>query len=101
MKSASYVMFDPHVSLARAFVLDQSRYVLQDDSGIPFKYFDPSVWTLQFFGAYTEPISIFRHDYQANVARVYEASRDIKPLPFGIGYHFKVNTANLLLATKK
>jgi len=101
MKSASYVMFDPQVSVARQFVLDQSRYVLQEDSGIPFKYFDPSVWTLQFYGTYTEPISIFRNDYQADLAGIYTAGRDIKPLPFGIGYHYKVNTANLLFATKK
>ncbi len=101
MKSASYVMFDPQVSIARQFVLDQSRYVLQEDSGIPFRYFDPSVWALQFYGTYSEPISIFKHDYQADLARIYQTGRDIKPLPFGIGYHFQVDTANLLLATKK
>jgi hypothetical protein len=101
MKSASYVMFDPHVSFARQFVLDQSRYILQEDSGIPFKYFDPSVWTLQFYGAYTPPISMFRNDYQAELAGVYATGSGVKPLPFGIGYHYKVNTANLLFATKK
>ncbi len=56
MKSDSYVMFDPHTSLARQFVLDQSRYVLQDDSGIPFKYFAPSLWNLRLYGAYKKPI---------------------------------------------
>jgi len=101
MKSASYVMFDPQVSIARQFVLDQSRYILQEDSGIPFRYFDPSVWTLQFYGTYTEPISIFRKDYQEDLAGIYAAGSGIKPLPFGIGYHYKVNTANLLFPTKK
>jgi len=101
MKSASYVMFDPGVSAARDFVLDQSRYVLQEDSGIPLKYFDRSVWALQFYGTYAEPIPIFKHHYQADLAQVYGAGWNIKPLPFGVGYHFQVNTANLLLATKK
>jgi len=101
MKSASYVMFDPAVSAARQFVLDQSRTILQEDSGIPFRYFDPSAWALQFYGTYREPISIFKRDYQADLAKVYETGRDIKPLPFGIGYHFQVDTANLLLATRK
>ncbi len=101
MKSASYVMFNPQVSAARQFVLDQSRYVLQEDSGIPFKYFDHSLWTLKFFGTYCEPISIFKNVYQADLAKIYETRRDIKALPFGIGYHYQVDTANLLLATRK
>ena len=101
MKSAAYVMFDPQASIARRFVLDQSRYVLQEDSGIPFRYFDPSVWTLQFYGTYSGPISTFKYDYQADLAKIYKTGRDIKPLPFGIGYHFQVDTANLLFATRK
>lgn len=101
MKSASYVMFDREASIVRQFVLDQSRYVLQEDSGIPFRYFDPSVWTLQFYGTYSKPISIFKDNYQADLAKIYETGRDIKPLPFGIGYHYQVDTANLLFATRK
>ena len=101
MKSASYVMFDTEASFARQFVLDQSRCVLQEDSGIPFRYFDPSVWALQFYGTYSGPISIFKYAYQEDLAGIYETGRDIKPLPFGIGYHFQVDTANLLFATRK
>jgi hypothetical protein len=101
MKSAAYVMFEPQASIVRQFVLDRSRYVLQEDSGIPFRYFDPSVWAFQFYGTYSGPISSFKRDYQADLARVFKTGRDIKPLPFGIGYHFQVDTANLLFATRK
>ncbi len=101
MKSAAYMMFDRQTSAARQFVLDQSRYVLQEDSGIPFSYFDPSVWAFQFYGTYSKPISIFKNDYQADLARIYKTCGDIKPLPFGIGYRFQVDTANLLFATRK
>jgi hypothetical protein len=101
MKSASYVMFDQKASIARQLVLDQSRYILQEDSGIPVRYFDPSVWALQFYGTYSDPISTFEDEYQADLAKIYETGRDIKPLPFGIGYHFQVDTANLLFATRK
>ena len=101
MKSGPYVMFDRQASTARQFVLDQSRYVLQEDSGIPFRYFDPSVWALQFYGTYSKPISIFKNYYQADLARIYKTGKDIKPLPFGIGYHFQVDTANLLFAIRK
>jgi hypothetical protein len=101
MKSAAYVMFDRQASRARRFVLDQSRYILQEDSGIPFRYFDPSVWALQFYGTYSKPLSIFKNDCQADLARIYKTGREIKPLPFGIGYRFQVDTANLMFATRK
>jgi len=101
MKSASYVMFDPGVLAARQFVLDQSPYVLQEDSGIPLKYFDPAVWDLRFFGAYTGSPSFFKNRYQEDLAKIYQTGKGIKPLPFGIGYHFQVNTSNLMFAERK
>jgi hypothetical protein len=101
MKSAAYVMFDPQASTARRFVLDQSRYILQEDSGIPVRYFAPSAWALQFYGTYNKPISIFKHEYQADLAKIYKTGGDINPLSFGIGYHFQVDTANLAFATRK
>jgi hypothetical protein len=101
MKSASYVMHDPHVSVARQFVLEQSRYVVQEDSGIPVKYFDPALWNIRFYGVYARPISIFSRDYQEDLAAIYNADKNIKPLPFGFGYHFKTGEANLMFAEKK
>jgi hypothetical protein len=101
MKSASFVMFDPHVSAARQFVLEQSHYILQEDSGIPVNYFDPALWDLEFFGVYTDPIPIFRQDYQEELAKIYRSGKNIKPLPFGIGYHFEAGKANLMFAEKK
>jgi hypothetical protein len=101
MKSASYVMFDPGVSAARQFVLDQSLYILQEDSGIPFKYFDSAVWDLRFFGTYAGPPSFFKNRFQEDLARIYETGKDVKPLPFGIGYHFHLNASNLMFAARK
>ena len=101
MKSASYVMFDPGVSGARQFVLDQSLYILQEDSGIPLKYFDLAVWDLRFYGAYSGPPSFFNNRYQEDLAKIYKTDKNIRPLPFGIGYHFRVNTSNLMFAASK
>jgi hypothetical protein len=101
MKSASYVMFDPGVSNARQFVLDQSPNILQEDSGIPLRYFDPAVWDLRFFGAYTGAPSFFKHRYQDDLAKIYQAGKGIRTLPFGIGYHFRLNTSNLMWTTRK
>ena len=101
MKSASYVMFDAQVSTARQFMLDQSRYIVQEDSGIPLKYFEPSLWSLRFYGHYVKPISAFSQDYQEALASIYKADKKIKPLPFGFGYYFNPGEANLMFAERR
>jgi hypothetical protein len=101
MKSASYVMFDSKVSSAREFMLDQSRCIVQEDSGIPLKYFQSSLWNLRFYGNYSKPISTFKEDYQETLASIYKSDKNIKPLPFGFGYYFRPGQANLMFAEKR
>jgi hypothetical protein len=100
-KAASYLMFKPHFSAIRRFILEQSLYVLQTDSAIPLKYFDPSEWNLKFYGTYQGPIPLFKCWYQKDLAAVYKRGQDIYHLPFGIGYRFRVNTSNLIFASKR
>jgi hypothetical protein len=100
MKSASFVMSDPKFSAVKRFVLSQSRFVLQDDSGIPFEDFDLSVWNFGLYGVYKGPIPTFKEDFQPDLAKAYQEDRYVAPLPFGIGYHWEANTSNLLLAIK-
>lgn len=101
MKSASYVMFENNVSAARQFVLDQSRYIVQEDSGIPLKYFQTPPWNLRFYGRYVKPISAFGQQHQEALASIYKADKKKKPLPFGFGYYFKPGEANLIFGEKK
>jgi hypothetical protein len=100
IKSASYLMHRDRYADLRDFILKQSALVLQDDSGIPISYFDPLKWELQPFGNYVGPIPLFRNRYQASLARLFRA-RDRKAIDFGIGYQWRRNTSNLLLAIKK
>ncbi len=100
-KSASYLLFSRYTSDLREFILDRSRAVLQDDSGIPLQDFDPAVWNLKFYGNYVGPISLFSAKYQEDLAEVYTSGKDAYPLPFGIGYQFRPGTSNLIFATKK
>jgi hypothetical protein len=100
-KAASYLMFGSNFAAIRQFILDQSLYVLQGDSGIPLKHFAADVWDLRFYGTYDGPISLFRNCYQADMATRYRQGADIQPLPFGIDYRHRRRTSNLLLASKK
>jgi hypothetical protein len=75
--------------------------VLQGDSGIPLRYFDPAEWDLRFYGTYTGPIALFSNCYQADMANLYRKGKDIQPLPFGIDYRHRARTSNLMFAVKK
>jgi hypothetical protein len=100
-KASSYLMFDPDFAAIRRFILDHSMHILQTDSGIPIKHFDPLIWNLKLFGTYKKPVPTFSDQYQKDLAELYQKTKNISPLSFGVGYHHLPGTANLLLATRK
>jgi hypothetical protein len=97
LKSASYLMHGGNFTRVRGFLIEHSATVLEDDSGIPLAYFDPKKWRLQPFGHYLAPLGIFPNTYQPHMAELF---RDAAPLDFGIGYLWRKNESNLLLATR-
>jgi len=98
-KSASYLLHSGAFSTVRSFMLDHSGTILQDDSGIPVSYFDRKKWQLQPIGRYVGPISIFARNYQPQLADLFRREHPI-PIDFGIGYRWRTNESNLLLATR-
>jgi hypothetical protein len=99
LKSASYLMHSGYFSQVRDFVLEHSNAIVQDDSGIPLRYFKRDEWRLYPFGNYLGPISIFPRKYQRDLSRLYRKER-AGPLNFGIGYRWRPRQSNLLLAIK-
>ena len=97
IKSASYLLHSGGFNKVRDFLLEHSATILQDDSGIPVVYFDPKKWRLQPFGHYVPPLSIFPHAYQPRMADLF---RKAAPIDFGLGYRWRKNESNLLLAQK-
>jgi len=98
-KAASYLMTDNGFSQARDFFLSQSHFILQDDSGIPFRYFRQD-WSFRFYGNYEHPIEFFAKYQQEDLRQAY-ANNPKSPIHFGSGYHMNPDGANLLLAIKK
>jgi hypothetical protein len=99
IKSASYLLHSGGFTAVRNFILDHSATVLQDDSGIPLVYFDRKQWRLQPFGHYLSPLSIFPRAYQPEMAELFGRG-NATPLEFGIGYRWRKNESNLLLALR-
>ena len=99
-KAASYLMYDDRFTQARNFFLSQSRAILQDDSGIPFRYFAANTWNFRYYGNYEKPIELFTEYQQEDLRQAY-ASNPKSPVGFGSGYHANYYDANLLLAIKR
>jgi hypothetical protein len=97
IKSASYLLHGGGFTRVRAFLLDHSATILQDDSGIPLAYFDARKWRLRPFGHYVGPINIFPGSYQPRMSQLFQ---NATPIDFGVGYRWRKNESNLLLAEK-
>ena len=100
IKSASYLLHGRSFSLARAFLLEHSAAIVQDDSAIPVRFFDETKWALHPFGQYLGPIEIFAQHYQPRMQRLFARPRAV-PIDFGIGYRWRYNRTNVLLAIKR
>jgi hypothetical protein len=100
LKAASYLLYDDYFSRMRDAILANSVGVVEDDSGMPYKAFDPAQWEVTPYGNYTGPINLFKEHYQPDLAAFY-AKNIPSPLPFGSGYKFVASSSSLLVARKK
>ncbi len=98
VKSASYLPHNPGFSKAREFLLTNSAAMVQDDTGPPLSAYDPKIWDLQPYGKYVGPIAVFRGMYQSKYATLF---KNASPIDFSLGYRWRPNQSNLLLAVKK
>jgi hypothetical protein len=100
VKSASYLLHGSNFANVRQFLLNRSQTIVQDDTGVPARFFKKEEWDLRPFGAYLGPIEIFPGMYQPQLAQIFRQGRPPK-LDFGIGYRWRGHDSNLLLAIKK
>jgi hypothetical protein len=98
IKSASYLMHQDKFSTVRDYLLYHSVSILEDDSGIPIRYFAHG-WRLYPYGRYVGPIPLFGNSYQSQLNSVFGKGRPT-PIDFGIGYRWRPNESNLLLAVR-
>ena len=99
LKAASYLLHEQYFSTIRGFLLGRALSVLQDDSGIPFSFFQDGEWRVWFFGTYTGTLDIFKKYYQPKLLDAFRTSG--APLALGTGYKWRVGQSNLLLAVKQ
>ena len=101
IKSASYLMHYTFFSNIRGFILDKSRFILEDDTGIPYRYFKPEIWDGRLYGDYVKPIELFKNVEQADLKAAYADPAKVRKLPFHLGYHWSTNKDSILYFRKK
>ncbi|MBB79345.1 MAG: hypothetical protein CL844_10135 [Crocinitomicaceae bacterium] len=103
VKSASYLMHYSTFSDIRGITLEKSNSILEDDTGIPFKYLNNGGWDINLFGVYVMPVKDFSESrFQKDLSEAYMNETFNKgKLPFSLGYHWGSKEQNQMLYIKK
>lgn len=101
VKSASFLMHMAEFTTMQQSILDVSRMVLQDDSGIPFKRYSQKKWSYKLFGQYVGPYGdSFKAFNQPKLRKAYEAV-PLELLDFYFGYGYAKIPAHLMIFIRK
>jgi hypothetical protein len=100
LKAASMLMHSDNFSKVRGYLLAHSKVILEDDSGIPYRFFTRDKWNVRFYGRYVGPINRFLKNAQPDLAKDSAASAP-PPLPFSFGYQWQPSRSSLIVATPK
>ena len=100
LKAASYLMHGEGFAGVRNFLLEHSRVIIQDDSGIPLRSFTKG-WTVDCYGRYVPHAEMFGKYRQPDLAAIYAKDPPPSELGFAFGYHWQQDRGLLMMATHK
>ncbi|MBL7910691.1 MAG: hypothetical protein JNJ41_06540 [Bacteroidia bacterium] len=104
IKSASYLLHAGFMSNMRTLILNNSSSVIQDDTGIPYKFFEEGgKFETKLYGQYTRPVEDFPYlSLQKPLQEAFHKdSLNVKKLPFHLGYHWGSKKDVIIFAKKK
>jgi len=100
LKAASYLMHTEGFGGVKNFLLEHSRVIIQDDSGIPLRSFTKG-WTVNCYGRYVPHAEMFGKYRQPDLAAIYDRNPPPPELGFAFGYHWQAERGLLMMATRK
>ena len=87
---------DYKYSTIRDLLLEKSKNIIEDDSGIPYSFFDQNQWKINLYGSYSKPIDVFSSFIQEDYKDAFKLKSE--PINFRFGYSYP---SNILVARKK
>ena len=96
IKSASYCLHEEKYNRIRTQILKHANSIVQDDTGVPYNYFQENEWYFKFFGSYQSPIPVFKQFYQKEFHQKFREQGI--PIDFRFGYS---NPSNILVVNRK
>ena len=100
-KSTSYMPHKNQFDMIRSEVLKRAAAIVQDDSGIPYRFYEPSTWQVKLYGHYDQPYGRFSVLKQEDLREAFAKREGVGDLPFSIGYGFGRMPSNLIVARKR
>ena len=101
LKSASYLLHYRTFSKIRSLIINNLKYLIQDDTGIPFKKFNLSNFDVNLYGKYSKPVKDFSISIQQDMRNAYKSDLYKGGLPFSLGYHWFSDNQNQQIIIKK
>jgi hypothetical protein len=101
LKATSYMPHHEDCDIIRANILSRSDLILQDDSGMPLRFFTPEEWDVRLYGRYVQPITVFRYRSQKDLRAAYQEPGRARELKFPIGYGSGRSPSNLQMAIRR
>lgn len=100
LKSASYLLHTANFITIRNLILTETSASVQDDTGVPYKYFKEKGWEVKLYGKYARPIRDFSNGYQEDLNQIFLTDKSIKPIDFTFGYHWWTDKSSIIYASK-
>jgi len=101
LKAAIYLFHEPAYARLAQSLLQQSEFIVQDDSGIPLRFFTASEWQVLPFGRYERTArlnDLKNYPLQEDLQALFK--QGAQPLGFAFGYGAWGGRSNLLLAKR-
>lgn len=103
LKSAEYFFHLKRYQLLSEYIASGADIVIEDDSGVPFRYFSNSKWNHKLFGEYKKPMPLAElknPPMQTDLAAAFAKESYPIHFPFGYGSLKHPERSNLLLLTR-
>jgi len=100
LKSASYLLHGGGFSRIRNSILAHSSAIVQDPSGVPYRYLADGNWDVSLYGNYVRTLEMFAQYFQPDLRAAYEQNGG-QPIGFGVGYIFEPSETSIIVARRR